>query len=486
MSGRGSTAHPGKRSSRAPLAEYARKRDLKKTPEPPAKLGRTTQRRTFVIQQHAARRLHWDFRLEADGVLKSWAVTKEPTMDSSVRRLAVRVEDHPLAYGGFAGDIPEGSYGAGHVDIWDKGTYEPTGNIASGLDAGKIEFNLHGKKLKGMFALVRMGPAGTKENWLLIKMKDEFARRGKQRRSVATHNPQPTTHAQRATGKSQRIEFTHADKMMFPQAGLTKGDVLHFYEAIADRLIPHLKDRPATLERLPDGLAKPDAPRFWQKNTPSYYPIWIPRVELPSEAGKPVRYVLVNDANVLLCLVNQGAITFHPFLSRVGSLERPDIVLFDLDPGDAPFAHVVTTARKLRGLLEMGGTDSYLKTSGKTGLHVLTPWNQAGGYDEARHWASDVAARLVEALPDLATTERSKAARHQRVYVDVIQNARGHHVVPPYVMRAVPEATISTPLEWDELTPKLDPKRFTASMVLKRVAKRRSDPMAPLLPHHPR
>ncbi len=390
--------------------------------------------------------------------------------------------------------FPQGGYGAGHVDIWDHGSYEPNGSITAGLDAGKVEFNLHGEKLRGRFALIRMGRPGPKENWLLIKMKDEFAQADstavaderpapkKASRSTKKNVPVPTGRVKAgSTGKSERVKFTHVDKMMFPEAGLTKGKVLDFYDAVADYLIPHLKDRPVTLERLPDGLATPDAPRFWQKNTPAYYPSWVPRVKLPSETGKPVQYALVNDRNILLYLVNQGAMTFHPFLSCVESLDRPDMVLFDLDPGDALFDRVVTIAKKLRELLDAEKATAYLKTSGKSGLHILTPWREKGGYDESRQWASQIAARAIEALADIATMERSKAARKGRIYVDVIQNARGHHVVPPYVLRAVPEATVSTPLEWAELTTKFNPGRFTPAVVLKRLAMQKVDPMASLV-----
>src|ERR1700677_1090634 len=139
------------------LSEYKRKRDFSKTAEPGPKIAKTRKLPIFVIQEHHATRLHWDFRLEAEGVLKSWAVTKEPTMDPGVKRLAVRVEDHPFEYAKFHGQIPEGQYGAGQVAIWDHGTYEPKGNVVAGLSAGKVEVNLHGEKLKGMFALVRMG-----------------------------------------------------------------------------------------------------------------------------------------------------------------------------------------------------------------------------------------------------------------------------------------------------------------------------------------
>lgn len=277
------------------------------------------------------------------------------------------------------------------------------------------------------------------------------------------------------------MRFTHLDKVMFPAQKLTKRDVIEYYGQVADHLLPYLRDRPITVERLPDGLSTPGAPRFWQKNTPAYYPEWIPRIPLPSERGKPVQYPLVNDVQTLLYMVNQGTITFHTYFSRVQSLERPDFVLFDLDPGQAPFRQVVEIARKLHAILDADDVKSFVKTSGKTGLHVLVPWTQSGGYDEARAWATTIATRLVETMPDLATTQRSKSSRHGKIYVDVQQNALGHHAVPPYVLRAVPDATVSTPLQWKEVTAKLDPDRFTTKAVVARL-KRSGDPMAPLLP----
>jgi bifunctional non-homologous end joining protein LigD len=293
----------------------------------------------------------------------------------------------------------------------------------------------------------------------------------------------PPTRPRRAratpTPKPQRPAFTHVEKVMFPEPGFTKGDVLDFYERIAGHLLPHLRDRPMTLERLPDGL-KDRAPRFWQKNTPAHYPDWIPRINLPSEQGKPVAYCLVNNVETLLYLANQGTITFHPFLSRVKSLDRPDYVLFDLDPGGAKFTDVVRIANTLGDLLDARKIESFPKTSGKSGLHVLVPWRDKSGYDEARAWAMEVAEELVRSLPDLATVERHKAEREGRVYVDVIQNARGHHAVPPYVLRATPQASVSTPLDWKEVNARLDPKRFTLATVGRR-QKGKPDPMASLI-----
>jgi bifunctional non-homologous end joining protein LigD len=245
--------------------------------------------------------------------------------------------------------------------------------------------------------------------------------------------------------------------------------------------LPFLKDRPVTLERLPDGLVE-GGPHFWQKNTPDSYPEWIERIELPSETGKPVRYALVNDLDTLLYLVNQGTLTFHVWFSRVGDLDRPDFVLFDLDPGPAAFADVVRVAREVRRALEDAEVPAYVKTSGKSGLHVLAPWAAAGGYDDARKWAVRVAGHVAAELPEVATTEIRKAKRRGRVYIDVMQNVRGHHAVPPYVLRAVPGATVSTPLAWREVTGDLDPKRFTTAAVLRRVARRKSDPLDGLIP----
>ncbi|HEV3143799.1 MAG TPA: non-homologous end-joining DNA ligase [Gemmataceae bacterium] len=480
------------------LKEYRAKRNFRKTPEPGAARGKRHKQPIFVVQEHHARRLHYDFRLEADGVLKSWAVPKEPTLDPSTKRLAVHVEDHPLSYAGFKGRIPEGQYGAGTVSIWDHGTYEnlledkPTPlSVTEGIDAGRLEFNLHGKKLNGRFALIRMQVRDKgKDNWLLIKMKDEFAqpdadgkvaepkKKGKAKakspaKPQAAHNGKPA--------KKEPFSFSHVDKILFPDNGITKGDVLDFYIRIAPRLLPFLRDRPATLERLPEGIGGGKSPHFWQKNTPEYYPKWILRAEFPGKPGETVKYAVINDAETLLYLVNQGALTFHVWFSCIDDLGRPDFVLFDLDPGQATFADAVKIAKHMHALLEDAGRPAYIKTSGKTGLHILVPWEGKGGYAEAREWGLGLARQVVEALPEIATVERSKAKRGRRVYVDLMQNSRGQTVVPPYVLRPVPGAPVSTPIEWHELTPKLDPHNFNLKTIFGRLKRQKRDPLAGLM-----
>ncbi len=478
-----------------PLEEYRAKRDFRETREPSgAGRSRPRGRPIFVVQEHHASHLHYDFRLEADGVLKSWAVPKGPSLDPSVKRLAVQVEDHPLGYASFEGTIPQGQYGGGTVKIWDRGTYEipmdaegEPRTAAEAIEAGRIEFVMHGERLKGRFALIRMRRRGEgKPQWLLIKGKDEFAEPGRgdepeaRPKAARTKTAAGPARVRRSAGTPGGVELTHPERVLYPELGLTKGAVFDYYRKVAQRLLPFLRDRPVTLERLPEGLAE-GGPHFWQKDTPGHYPEWIPRVALETERGKPVEYAIVNDEATLLYLVNQGTLTFHVWASRVRDLDRPDFVLFDLDPGRATFADVVAVARAVKDALDGEGVKSFVKTSGKTGLHVLTPWARAGGFDEARAWALGLSGRVVEAMPDRATVEIRKAKRGDRVYIDVLQNARGHHAVPPYVLRAVPGATISTPLDWREVNDRLDPGSFTPRKVLARLARRKSDPMAGLL-----
>jgi bifunctional non-homologous end joining protein LigD len=464
------------------LAHYRAKRDFQKTPEPgPNAAAQPHRQPIFVVQEHHATRLHYDFRLEAEGVLKSWAVPREPSMDPADKRLAVHVEDHPLSYASFAGTIPEGSYGAGEVSIWDRGTYEPDGGedrFLDGLRAGKVEFTLHGEKLNGRFALVRMAGRGRKDNWLLIKMRDEHAKTAMSRNQPTRSKSSPTPRTPEPA--PSRVEVTNADKVWFPEDGITKGAVFHYYAEIAERLLPFLRDRPLTLERLPDGIG-PGKPHFWQKHTPPHYPPWVLRVNFPTERGRDVEYVVVNDKATLLYLVNRGTLTFHPWLSRIQDADRPDFVLFDLDPGEATFADTVRIAKALHAVLDDEGVAAVPKTSGKNGLHVLALWPGEGDFDAARGWARSLAERVAETMPDEATVEIRKAKRGRRVYIDTLQNAKGHHAVPPYVVRPVAGAPVSMPLTWGELTSKLRPGQFTVKTALRRLTRQKADPMAALL-----
>ena len=167
---------PAGKPGSAALRDYSAKRDFSKTAEPaPAPAGRRRAKLSFAVQKHAARRLHFDLRLELDGVLKSWAVTRGPSMRAGVRRLAVETEDHPMAYSSWEGVIPQGEYGGGTMIVWDRGTWTPEGDARKGLAEGRLTFTLDGERLKGAWSLVRMKDEGNRHNWLLIKRSDEHA-----------------------------------------------------------------------------------------------------------------------------------------------------------------------------------------------------------------------------------------------------------------------------------------------------------------------
>jgi bifunctional non-homologous end joining protein LigD len=291
---------------------------------------------------------------------------------------------------------------------------------------------------------------------------------------------------ERGAGSARDVQFTNLNRVVFPASGYTKGDVLEYYAAVAELLLPHLRDRPVTLERLPEGVGE-KAPRFWQKNTPAYYPKFIPRVNFPTaDDGKPVHYAIVNDLRSLLYLANQNVLTFHTWLSRAKSPDNPDFVLFDIDPHQSTFPNAVKVAKALHEILEEAGVDNFVKTSGKSGLHVLAPWpvparpKPPATYDASRAWAIEIADRVAREMPQIATTERRIEKRGDRVYVDAMQNGRGKHVVPPYVLRPTPRGTVSMPLKWRELTAKLTPDQFDLKSATKRLAKWSEDPMSAL------
>jgi bifunctional non-homologous end joining protein LigD len=274
------------------------------------------------------------------------------------------------------------------------------------------------------------------------------------------------------------VTITHGDKTFFPQDGLSKADVVAYYEAVAPWLLPYLADRPVVLTRFPDGIA---GKAFFQKNAPPSAPAWIRRV--PIRAQRPPRdihYLVIDGVPALRYVMNLGTIPLHLWASRVGTLHRPDWLVLDLDPKGAPFTHVVKVALVLRRLLERIEVPSYVKTSGKTGLHVLVPLGARYGYEETRAFARLLALLGVEAAPAIATVERPLAARGGKVYIDWGQNAPGQTIVAPFTIRPLPGAPVSCPLRWEEVNPRLDPRRFTVRTMLARLHQI-GDPMAPIL-----
>jgi len=755
------------------LSEYRRKRDPKKTPEP---FGGTKRGRQpiFVVQRHDARRLHYDFRLERNGALASWAVPKGVPLEPGAKALAVHVEDHPLEYGSFEGEIPAGQYGAGCVEIWDRGTWE----LEQEKPNGELTFALQGERLRGRWTLVPAHMDGKEQNWLIVKRHDDdgeehaqgtyrpmlatveatvpagdgwtyevkfdgfralaylrggdctlvsrngndltgrfpdvakalvkavktpnavvdgeicridasgrtsfselqqgsgalvyfafdlleadgaplvdeplterkerlrslldkrvtsvafsesfddgsalFAvaqerglegviakrsdstykagRRTRDWLKIKTENNEEFIVAGYTRGEGRRAgtfgalvlgvmddgalryvgnvgtgfndaeidkllkllrplhrattpfatppkmprvrkgdvqwvdpklvaqvrfgEWTHdghlrhpsylgirddkdaaevtapqrpiddvvrsrgrelrlsnLDKPFWPDEGITKGDLLAYYRDIAPVLLPHLRDRPFTMRRYPDGAY---GNAFFQKDAPKHMPEWIATYHAlvsARDSGRTKKWVdfpLVNDELALLWMVNMGCIDMNAWYSRVDKPDRPDFVLFDLDPTpEVPWSQTIEVALILKELLDALELASFPKTSGGKGFHVLVPLDRRSTFEDSRAFSEVVAGAIARAHSKLATTEWSKA-RRRGVLIDANQNGEGKTIASVYSVRPKPGAPVSTPLAWDEVNDKLNPAIYTMPVVLDRV-RQRGDVYAGLL-----
>jgi bifunctional non-homologous end joining protein LigD len=290
--------------------------------------------------------------------------------------------------------------------------------------------------------------------------------------------PAPPPVAVPAEAAPRHVEITNAAKVFWPEEGYTKSDLVAYYERVAPWLVPYLRDRPLVLARYPDGIA---GKSFFQKDVPQWTPAWIRRERIHARGvERDIDYFVVDDVAALRYVVNTGTIPLHLWASRVGSIERPDWLVLDLDPKGAPFTDVVKVALALRGILDRLELPSYPKTSGATGLHILLPLAARYSYEETRTFARLLATLAVEAVPAIATIARPLGARGGKVYVDFGQNGPGQTIVAPLSARPLPGAPVSTPLRWAEVTARLAPGRFTIRTAPARL-ERAGDPMAPLL-----
>ncbi len=267
------------------------------------------------------------------------------------------------------------------------------------------------------------------------------------------------------------LKFTNLKKVFYPKEGYTKRDVLNYYDAVAGLILPHLKDRPLSLKRYPNGI---DQEYFFQKDTPETAAPWLRTEMIDSEhAGKPIRYVFADDRASLLYLVNLGCIDQNPWMSRSESLDNPDFILIDLDPQECPFDMIVEAALLVKNILDRISLTGYPKTTGGDGMHVYIPVEPIYTYDEARTFADLISRLVIAEKKDLFTTPRSVSKRQRnRVYFDYLQIGKSKTIAAPYVLRAYPGAPVATPLEWSEVRPGLDPKHFNISNVRQRFAEK--------------
>jgi bifunctional non-homologous end joining protein LigD len=263
------------------------------------------------------------------------------------------------------------------------------------------------------------------------------------------------------------VVISHPEKVLFPDDGITKGELAAYYEAIAPLMVPHIDGRPVTMERFPNGIGQGG---FLQKDVSKGFPEWLERVEAPKKGGV-VNYPLVRDLRSLLWLANQNCVTPHVWTSRTPDLYRPDVCVFDLDPSGEEPDVLRTAALAVRDVLAELGLSSWVKTSGSKGFHIVTPLDGQAGFDEVAAFAHGVAEILVKRDPDHLTMEFSKADRGGRILVDTWRNAWGATFAAVYAVRSKPGAPVSAPCTWAELEQgTVDPRTFMLRTMAERIA----------------
>jgi bifunctional non-homologous end joining protein LigD len=281
---------------------------------------------------------------------------------------------------------------------------------------------------------------------------------------------EPAAKENLVTINRRQLKLTNLSKIYFPEEKITKGDVVAYYDAMADFILPYLKDRPLSLKRNPNGIADKG---FYHKDAAEEGPSWIKSYdEFAESSQKTVNYIVCNDKATLLYLANLGCIEMNPWNSTTRSPDKPTYLMIDIDPSDKnTFDQVVTVAQAVQEVLNRAGATSYCKTSGATGLHVYMPLNAKYSYETARDFAHIVASLVHEQLPGITSLERSLKKRGNKIYIDFLQNSKGQTLASTYSLRPVPGATVSTPLAWKEVKAGLHPSQFTIYNIEKRARK---------------
>ena len=478
--GRGSTAAPER------LKRYRQKRNFDVTSEPDGSGVPAQDGHRFVVQRHRASRLHYDLRLEAGGVLLSWAVPKGPTLDPDAKRMAVHVEDHPLDYFDFEGAIPKGEYGGGDVIVWDWGTWSISDNAdpIAATEAGDLHFDLFGEKLRGHFALVRRGgDRGGKEQWMLIHKHDEYAVSGwdaeDHPRSVKTGRTNDEVKAAPAATWSSSanwaaptpdelaalealgakgawdlgghtLQLTNLNKVLFPakrpHPAITKRDLVRHNAMVAPAMLPYLTKRPVNMHRFPDGISKTG---FWHKAAPQHAPDWLTRWHnKDADPGETQEYLVLDSPASLAWAANYGAVELHPWTSTTDHPHQPTWAMIDIDPGESSnFDDVLILARLHRTALDHVGVKAIPKVTGKRGIQIWVPVADGLTFDKTRAWVERLSRVVGDVCPrwsvgsgkwpsavdasDL-TTRRTQSTRHSSR-----RSAPGPSPARPYPYRSL-------------------------------------------------
>jgi len=264
-----------------------------------------------------------------------------------------------------------------------------------------------------------------------------------------------------------KVTFTNTDKIYFPKEKITKGDVIRYYDRISEYILPYLINRPQSLKRTPDGIKSEG---FFQKNVSGTVPKWIKTRKIKSESAEAaIEWLLCQDRETLLFLANYGCIELNPWSSRVGSLNNPDYIIFDLDPKDAPIKNIITTALKVKEILDSLDVPAYIKTSGGNGLHVFIPVLPKYTYDQTRNFSHLISQMVHRDLPEITSLERMPNKRKGKIYLDFLQNGKGKTMASIYSLRPRDGAGVSTPLDWDEINDSLNLKNYNIHTIFERL-----------------
>lgn len=275
--------------------------------------------------------------------------------------------------------------------------------------------------------------------------------------------------------EGREIDISNQDKVLFPEYGITKGDIVNYYRRISEYMLPLIAGRPLVLKRFPDGIGEEG---FYQKQVSDYFPDWIQTIKVPLKKGGSQELVVADSAATLVYLADQAVITPHAWLSTADNLECSDRLVIDLDPSSDDFETVKAGARNLREILQQKGYESLVMTTGSKGLHVVAFLDSPREFEETRQVAQEVSGDLAQDQPDSFTTEQYKQDRGKRVFLDTARNAYGQTAVAPYALRARPAAPVATPLAWEELDYKLDsPQRYNIKNIFQRLGQK-GDPWA--------
>lgn len=430
------------------LTKYNSKRNFNKTKEPIGKLSKKRKKLIFCIQHHLARKDHYDLRLEHNGTLPSWAIPKGPSYNPNDKRLAIKVEDHPLSYKTFEGIIPKGEYGGGTVMLFDIGTYE-----IIKYEKKLIKAIFHGHRLKGMWTLTHFNNT----NWLLIKDKDYFKNYidiKKYKRSIKTNRTmQEITNNE----KKKTITITNPSKKII--GNITKQQIYSYYEKIAPRMMPYLENRLISTIRAPYGTTKEV---FYKKH-------------LENSQGfleKLGNYYYILDTIALLSEVQMNSYEFHIWGSNASKNNYPNMMVFDFDPDEKlPLKTLRLGIKYLKEILDNLNLKSFLKTSGGKGYHVVIPFRTQITWKKFYKISEDIANILVNTYPDIFTTNNRKENRHNKIFIDYLRNKKSATSVAPYSIRLKKNAPISMPISWQELD-KIKPNEITINNVFKRLKKK--------------